>query len=66
MWNQALRGTFKAILTFDGSDRTRELIHKVDAILSTYHAAKLGAKILDQIEFRKVLVNGGQCLERKG
>lgn len=54
---------FKGIFDVDSSDKTKELMDKIDALLPAYHAAKLGAEILERIEApwwcTGVLVNSG-------
>ncbi|GMR52276.1 hypothetical protein PMAYCL1PPCAC_22471, partial [Pristionchus mayeri] len=55
---EGYRGMFKGILTADPSEKTIELMAKIDAVLPDYYNSTLVSTIHKQMEFRPVFVNG--------
>ncbi|GMR41295.1 hypothetical protein PMAYCL1PPCAC_11490 [Pristionchus mayeri] len=59
MWPlETFRGMFKGLAAIDNSEKTLELIEKVDELIEKYYASNLAITIPRQMGFRPVLVNG--------
>ncbi|GMR52277.1 hypothetical protein PMAYCL1PPCAC_22472, partial [Pristionchus mayeri] len=55
---EAFSGKFKGIFSLDSSEKTKELMEKIDKLLPVYFNSNLPCTIHKQMGFRPVLVNG--------
>ncbi|KAF8361292.1 hypothetical protein PRIPAC_88215 [Pristionchus pacificus] len=51
-------GMFKGILAYDCSESTKNLMTKIDALLTTYYGVNLATTVHKQMGFRPVIVHG--------
>ncbi|GMR43031.1 hypothetical protein PMAYCL1PPCAC_13226 [Pristionchus mayeri] len=55
---EIFRSTFKGVLAVDDSEKTKDLIDKIDSLVPTFYGSNLPTSIHRQMNFRPVLVNG--------